>query len=124
MILGLGTDIVEIQRISKALSASEKLPLRLLTENEQQEYAQSKDKARYLAKKFAAKEALAKAMGTGIGRGIGWQHFEIGHDASGKPLVSLSQGAKQWSEEHKVTHIHISISDEVHYAIATAVIEA
>ena len=83
-VLGLGTDIVEISRIERAIEGSEKFAQRILTTFELAEYAQTKQKARYLAKKFAAKEALVKAMGTGIGRGVSWQMVQIVHDANKK----------------------------------------
>jgi holo-[acyl-carrier protein] synthase len=123
MIFGIGTDIVEISRISKAIESSERFASRILTSFEMAEYSQSKDKARYVAKKFAAKEALVKAMGTGIGNGISWQMAQIVHDANGRPLIVVFDAIEAFFKQHKVNAWHISISDEVAYAAATVILE-
>jgi holo-[acyl-carrier protein] synthase len=123
MIIGIGTDIVEIKRIQKALAKSDALAKRVLTEAEWQEFEQTHSPARYLAKKFASKEAAVKAMGTGIGRGISWQHIEITHDAWGKPVLNAIGAFEQWCTQQGVSAMHISIADEQEYATAYVVIE-
>ena len=123
MIFGIGTDIVEIARIDKAIQNSERFAVRLLTEFEYDEFTKSKQAARYLAKKFAAKEAFVKAMGTGIGNGISWQMIQIEHDALGKPIVTLFAEAQNFVSKNAISNWHISISDEQNYATATAIIE-
>ena len=80
-VVGLGTDIAEIERVEKALSRSgEAFAQRILTESEFEVFQQLKQKGRYLAKRFAAKEAAVKALGTGIGYGVSWQDITIGHN--------------------------------------------
>lgn len=123
MVFGIGTDIVEIARIEKAIQNSERFAVRLLTEFEYDEFTKSKQAARYLAKKFAAKEAFVKALGTGIGNGISWQMIQIEHDALGKPIVILFKEAQNFVSKNAISAWHISISDEQNYATATAIIE-
>lgn len=123
-IRGLGTDIIEIARISHSLEKSPRLVERVLTPFEQGEYAQHTQPARYFAKRFAAKEAAAKALGTGIGRGVSFQHFEISNDAQGKPELSLTGYAAELAAQMAVSAIWLSISDEQAYACATVILEA
>lgn len=122
-IVGLGTDIVEIERISGSRQQAA-LAKRVLTPAELEQMQQSAQPGRFLAKRWAAKEAAAKALGTGIAQGISFQHFEVSHAASGQPLLHFSQQAKLRAEALGVTSAHISISDERHYALATVVLES
>lgn len=124
MILGIGTDLVDIKRIEAALEKSDALAKRILTDLEWREFAQSTQPARYLAKKFASKEATVKAMGTGIGHGVSWQHIEISHDARGKPLINALGAFKQWCTAHSANNLQISIADERDYASAFVIIES
>ena len=123
MIFGIGNDIVEISRIEQALEKSDKFARRVLTEFEYAEYELSKQKPRYLAKKFAAKEAIVKAMGTGIGNSIGWHSLQIEHDEFGKPLIVTHKGALEFFKTHNITRSFLTLSDERHYAIACCVLE-
>ena len=66
---------------------------RILTPAEREEYRESRQGVRLLAKRFCAKEAVVKALGTGIGRGVSWQDIQVEHDANGAPLVRLQGGA-------------------------------
>ncbi len=125
MIVGLGTDIAEIERIEKALNRSgDAFAQRILTENELQVFIQLKQKGRYLAKRFAAKEAASKALGTGIAHGVSFQDFEISNDDNGKPVLTLSGKALQIAQASAVQNWHITISDERHYAVATVILES
>jgi holo-[acyl-carrier protein] synthase len=123
MIIGIGTDIVDIARVAISLTKSTALAKRVLTDNEYLEFEQSNDQARYLAKKFASKEATVKAIGTGIGNGMSWQHIEVSHDALGKPLLNAEGAFKTWCIEQGVSNMHISIADEKDFATAFVVIE-
>lgn len=125
MIIGLGTDIAEIERIEKVLGRSgDALAKRLLTPQELTAFAEHKQPARFLAKRFAAKEAAVKALGTGIAQGVSFQHFTITHDELGKPLLQVSGVAKEIANRRGICHWHLSISDEKHYAMATVIAEA
>lgn len=123
MIFGVGTDILRISRIQAALERTPRLPERILTPKELATYQSTTKPVVFLAKRFAAKEAAVKALGTGIGRGISWQHFEIGHDEWGKPMLSLFGGAKEKADQMGLSNFHLSYSDEQEYVVAFVVAE-
>ena len=89
MILGIGLDLVELDRIEKAHSRSEKFAERILTKRELAilDTLSAARQVEFLAGRFAAKEAYAKALGTGIGGGCELHQIEILKDGSGKPLL-------------------------------------
>ncbi|EOB6260630.1 holo-ACP synthase [Vibrio fluvialis] len=125
MIVGLGTDIAEIERIEKALVRSGRaFAERILTPQELTQFDGLKQQGRYLAKRFAAKEAASKALGTGIAHGVSFQDFAISNDDNGKPLLSLSGKAAELAQRSQVVSVHLTISDERHYAVATVILEA
>lgn len=124
MIVGIGTDIAEIERIEKALARSgENFARRILSDSEWEQFHQLKQQGRFLAKRFAAKEAASKALGTGIAQGVSFQDFTITHDELGKPLLNLTGKAALLATQLQVASIHLSISDERHYAMATVILE-
>lgn len=124
-ILGLGTDIAEIERVEKALQRTGILfARRILTEAEMTQFESTKPQAKFLAKRFAAKEAASKALGTGIAKGVSFQDFEISNDEFGKPWLQLSGQAKVIADKLGANHCHLSISDERHYAVATVILES
>jgi len=123
MIKGIGTDILKVARIEKALLRTPKLAQRILTASELEEFQLSSEPARFLAKRFAAKEAVVKALGTGIRNGIGWQQIEIHKDALGKPLVKLLGGALDRANQMSIDSAFISYSDEKEYVVAMVVLE-
>ncbi len=124
-ICGLGTDIAEIERVEKALARTgEPFARRILTEFEFARFSETKQQAKFLAKRFAAKEAASKALGTGIAQGISFQDFNVSNDELGKPLMSLSGKALERAELLGAKHVHLSISDERHYAVATVILES
>lgn len=124
-IVGLGTDIVEIERVATQVKrAGDRLAKRVLTEVEFALYVAHSQPSRYLAKRFAAKEAAAKALGTGIGRGVSFQHIHIGNDDNGAPTIGFTGGALTRLEQLNAKVGHISIADEKSYAIATVIIES
>ncbi|EJE4555776.1 holo-ACP synthase [Vibrio parahaemolyticus] len=124
-ILGLGTDIAEIERIEKALDRSgEPFARRILSEDEMAKFSQLKQQGRYLAKRFAAKEAASKALGTGIAQGVTFHDFTVSNDELGKPVLMLSGVAQKMAQTMGVNHVHLSISDERHYAVATVILES
>lgn len=124
-IVGLGTDIVEIERIEAHVARSgDKLARRVLTEAELAIYIAHSQPSRYLAKRFAAKEAAAKALGTGIGHGVSFQHIHIGNTPDGAPTIRFTDGAQQRLAFLNGVFGHISIADEKSYAIATVILES
>jgi len=123
-IVGLGTDIAEIERVEKALARTGvAFANRILTAFEMESFHQTKQQGRFLAKRFAAKEAASKALGTGIAMGVSFHDFTISNDASGKPCLTLSGKALEIATSRQVLSCHISISDERHYAVATVILE-
>lgn len=123
MILGIGTDILQLQRAANALERTPNISQRILTPNEYQTFLKTALPTAYFAKRFSAKEAIVKALGTGIGRGVGWQHIEIVNNDAGKPEVILSGGALAAAQAKGIQNIHISYSDEQDYVVAFAIAE-
>ncbi|NOI81946.1 holo-ACP synthase [Vibrio tubiashii] len=124
-IVGLGTDIAEIERVEKALGRSgEPFAKRILTQAELEKFSTLKQQGRFLAKRFSAKEAASKALGTGIALGVSFHDFEITNDELGKPVLNLTGKALEIAKQKQVEHIHLSISDERHYAVATVILES
>jgi holo-[acyl-carrier protein] synthase len=122
MIIGVGTDIVEIKRIKEALAKNTKFMDKIFSWDEQQYLISRNMRVEYVAGRFAAKEAVAKALGTGF-RGLGFKDIEIVRTASGKPTVALKGNADQIARENGDYKIHLSISHGRESAIAFAVLE-
>lgn len=116
MIVGIGTDMIEIARIKKACD-KEAFLVRIFTEAE---CRQAKGSVSMLAGNFAIKEAVSKALGTGF-----WQfmpiHIEVLRNELGKPYVVLYGGAKERAEELGMKYIHASISNTMEYALGFVV---
>lgn len=124
-LVGLGTDIAEIERVERVFARlGEAFAQRLLAPAEMTKFAQTKQKGRYLAKRFAAKEAASKALGTGIAQGVTFHDFIISNDELGKPILTLQNQAAKWAHKKGVSHVHLSIADERHYAVATVIYES
>jgi holo-[acyl-carrier protein] synthase len=118
MIFGIGADLASVKRIEDALFRhGDRFLHRILREDEVAEYAETKQPARYLAKRFAAKEAFSKAWGTGIGADLGWHDIAVGHDARGKPLIAASERIKQEMAVRALS-AHITLTDEADHALA------
>ncbi len=121
MIIGLGTDIIEIARIKKAVERQgERFLQKLLTQRELDYCTLHKDPFPRIAGRFAAKEAILKAVGTGLTGDITWHDIEIQNEPSGKPFVVLHGSLFEILQEMK---IHLSISHCREYATAAAIIE-
>ena len=124
-ILGLGTDIVEIERIEKVLARTgDGFAERVLSASELEQYFGLKLRARFVAKRFAVKEAASKALGTGIACGVSFQDFTVTNDARGKPWVAFSGQALRLMTAMGGQHVHLTIADERRYAVATVIIES
>lgn len=122
-IVGIGTDIVEIDRIRSQLSRSDRLAKRVLSAQEFEQFSQHHAPAEFLAKRFAAKEAAAKAMGTGISGGMRFNQIWVRKLDSGQPELVFEKEALAQLEKLHVTSYFVSLSDEAHYAVATVVLE-
>ena len=124
MIVGIGTDVVSIDRIAGVLERhGERFVNRVLTPDERARFHRTKAKASHLAKRWAAKEAFSKAIGTGIHYPFTWQSITVGRDAKGKPLVIPNGEMKAHLESLGVTHAHVSLTDDAGIAVAFVVLE-
>jgi holo-[acyl-carrier protein] synthase len=124
MIVGIGTDIVSIERILGALDRfGERFVNRVLTPQERVRFARTKLKANHLAKRWAAKEAFSKAIGTGIHAPFTWHSITVGRDPKGKPLVIPSEAMKAHLDSIGVTGAHVSLTDDADMAMAFVVLE-
>lgn len=118
-ILGIGTDIMEIERIRQSIdNHGYRLVFRIFTPKEQDYCLKYQDPIPHFAARFSAKEAIVKALGTGFTKHITWQDMEIINDTSGKPIVYFS---KKLEDKTKGTYMLLSISHCKLYATATAI---
>jgi holo-[acyl-carrier protein] synthase len=124
MIVGIGTDVVSIDRIEKTLQRfGERFVDRVLTPAERVRYDKTRAKASHLAKRWAAKEAFSKAIGTGIHAPFTWQSISVGRDPRGKPGIVPSAAMQKHLDALGVTRAHISLTDDAGVAVAFVVLE-
>ena len=123
-ILGIGTDIVALDRIEKLFEKHpERFPERILTTYELEEMQKLNNPVHFLAKRFAVKEAASKALGTGIAKGVQFVDFEVRHDDLGKPELRVYNHAENIMRKKNIHSSHLSISDEKRYAVAYVIFE-
>ena len=124
MIYGVGTDVVEIERIRRAIERfGDRFVRRILCEPEIKRFQSHRLPASYLAKRFAAKEAFTKALGTGIRAPANWHGVWVTNLRSGKPVLEFSASLKSLLDRRKITQAHVSLSDEKGVAFATVILE-
>ena len=124
MIYGVGTDIVEVVRIEKALARfGDRFAKRILCEPELKRFHGHRQKANYLAKRFAAKEAFTKALGTGIHAPANWHGVWVKNLPSGKPVFEFSSALQELLQKRKILNHHLSLADERGMAVATVILE-
>jgi len=129
MILGVGTDLANIERIRGVLDRhGDRFRNRVSTEREQAKAARRRDEAGTYAKRWAAKEACSKALGTGLRMGISWRDMAVTNLKSGQPIMTLTGWAKARLDEmtpsgHEAI-VHVSLTDDHPWAQAFVVIEA
>jgi holo-[acyl-carrier protein] synthase len=124
MIFGVGTDVVEIERIKAALERhGERFALRILCPPELERFKRHRLPANYLAKRFAAKEAFTKALGTGIKSPANWHGVWVRNLASGKPVLEYSDALQKMLDKEGIKSAHLSLSDERGVAFATVILE-
>ena len=129
MIIGLGSDLIDIRRIEKSLERhGERFDSRIFTDVERRKSDGRRARAASYAKRFAAKEACAKALGTGIARGVYWRDMGVVNLPGGKPTMQLTNGAAIQLERMLPAgmraSIHLTITDDYPLAQAFVVIEA
>jgi len=123
MIIGVGTDIIEVKRIERLLSKQERFKERIFTQGEIEYCDQKKNNVQNYAARFAVKEALLKAIGTGWREGITFKEIEVTNNEKGKPELVLSGTVKKIMEEMGVTNIQVSISHLKDLAIGMVILE-
>ena len=123
MIYGIGTDIIEVDRIREFIGKGEAFKERVFTKKEMEYGDSHRDPAPFYAARFAAKEAFVKALGTGFIDGIWFDQIEVYHVELGKPEIRLSGKAKEVADEKGIKKIFISISHVKDWANAVAVLE-
>ena len=123
-ILGIGIDIIEVERIQKSFEKfGERFLKRILHPNEINYCLSHRVPAPFLAARFAGKEAISKAFGTGVGAQLGWQDMEIGRKASGEPFVILHEAGQKLLETRGARTVLISLSHTQVHATAMAILE-
>jgi holo-[acyl-carrier protein] synthase len=124
MIFGIGTDVVEIGRVEKALEKwGPRFAERILCPPELERFRRHVKPASYLSKRFAAKEAFTKALGTGIRAPANWHGVWVRNLASGKPVLEYTDALQKLLASKGVTSAHLSLSDEKGIAFATVILE-
>ena len=122
MIVGLGTDIVEIVRIGQMIERhGEEFLQRVFTDEEIRYCQKRKECYQHFAGRWAAKEAVMKTLGTGWTRGVGWQDIEVSTKRSGQPTINIHGSARDYASKIGIDEVLISISHCRAYAMATAV---
>lgn len=129
MIVGLGSDLIDIRRIARTLDRhGERFIARVFTEVERARSDRRKERAASYAKRFAAKEACAKALGTGMSRGVFWRDMGVVNLPGGKPTMRLTNGAAARLAALVPAGcravLHVSITDDYPLAQAFVIIEA
>ncbi|WP_047154859.1 holo-ACP synthase [Aneurinibacillus tyrosinisolvens] len=125
MIMGIGIDIVEIERIHKIVGRQENAFLnRVFTEKEREVFPELEGRRmEFIAGRFAAKEAISKALGTGIGKELSFQEMEVIADKTGKPGVLVDPSVMLRVIGTANCNWHLSISHSKQYAVAQAIVE-
>jgi holo-[acyl-carrier protein] synthase len=124
MILGVGTDLAEVERIRRSVERfGARFLARVFTARERAYAMEKASWAERLAARFAAKEAGMKAIGTGLSRGVSWQHLEVANEASGRPTLRLYGAALEAANAMGVKRISISLTHTKEMAFAVVILE-
>lgn len=131
MIIGIGTDLVDIRRIERSLKRFEKAFCNRIFTEAEQAFCDARSERKRIsayAMRFAAKESCAKALGTGLQQGVFWRDMENDHLSGGKPIMTLTGGAlkrlNDLTPEGLTPQIDVSLTDEYPYAMAVVIISA
>ena len=125
MVLGIGTDIIEIDRVQASIDRfGQRFIERIFTPGEIA-YCQRKKKhaAESFAARFAAKEAAAKALGTGISRGISWKEIEVRREPGERPTLHLTGRASGRAAAMGARTLHLSLTHSQSFALAAVIAE-
>ena len=129
MILGIGTDLCNIDRIQGTLDRfGDRFRSRVFTDTERAKAERRRDLAGTYAKRWAAKEACSKALGTGLRMGIAWKDMAVSNLASGQPVMELTGWAANrlaaMTPANHAAIVHVTLTDDHPWAQAFVVIEA
>lgn len=121
MIKGVGIDLVEIERIKRAIDNNDKFLKRVFTKEEIAKGKKKKNRYQFYGAHFATKEAVMKALGTGWRKGVRWRDIQIIHNNDGKPEVKLIGKTKEIAKGLGIDEVLVSMSHTKEYAIAQAI---
>jgi holo-[acyl-carrier protein] synthase len=129
MILGIGSDLIDIRRVEETLARfGDRFTFRVFTEIERQKCDRRANRAASYARRFAAKEACSKALGTGLRRGVFWRDMGVVNLPSGQPTVALTGGAlarlNELLPKGMAARIDLSLTDDPPLAQAIVIISA
>lgn len=130
MIIGIGSDIIDIRRIEKTLARfGERFTHRIYTEAERvRAERRPHERAASFAKRFAAKEACSKALGTGLKQGVFWRDMGVTNLRSGQPTMKLTGGAARrlqaLTPPGHTAYIHVTLTDDFPLAVGYVIISA
>ena len=124
MILGMGVDLVSLERIDGVWKRhGERFLKYLLTPEERVQFCRQGAPERFLAKRFAAKEAFSKAVGTGMRAPVLWRSIGTTHNELGAPQLVFEEPLETWLQDRGITRTWLSITDEKSHAFACVVLE-
>lgn len=124
MVVGIGTDLMEIERIKRSIEKyGDRFLERVFTPGEVAYCMRKKGFAESFAARFAAKEAGAKALGTGISRGVSWHELEVTREYGHRPELQLHGRAKELAEGLGVVRVSLSLTHGREIAVAMVVME-
>ncbi len=129
MILGIGSDLIDIRRVEESIAKfGERFLNRIFTEVERAKSDKRANRAASYAKRFAAKEACSKALGTGLNQGVYWRDMGVVNLPGGKPTMRLTNGAlrrlEEMTPEGMTAQIDLTITDDFPLAQAFVIISA
>jgi holo-[acyl-carrier protein] synthase len=129
MILGIGTDLANIERIERTMDRfGDRFLNRVFTETEQKRSDNRVERVASYAKRWAAKEACSKALGTGLRMGIAWKDMAVSNLRTGQPVMAVTGWAKErlaaMTPEGHEAIIHVTLTDDHPWAQAFVLIEA
>ncbi|MEI6747679.1 MAG: holo-ACP synthase [Bacteroidota bacterium] len=123
MIFGVGTDIIEVNRVKAVMESDIGFRDKIFTEGEIVYCEKMKNKQQHYAARYSAKEAFLKALGTGWRFGIRYADIDVFHDLLGNPHIRLYGKAEELAQKENISKIHVSLSHVMEMATATVILE-
>jgi len=124
MIYGIGTDLVEVNRIEKIIQRwGERFTEKVYSRNEIDYCTRKAYPAIHYAARFAAKESFLKSLGIGLGMGVSLKDIEVINDAKGNPQLKMNERIREVLDTHGITSVHISMTHTREHALAVVILE-